>query len=787
MDFFISYNKADLAWAEWIAWQLDTAGYSTVVQAWDFRPGANFILEMQRAASEAERTIAVLSPDYLTSHFTAPEWAAALAKDALLPVRVRPCELKGLLPQIIYIDLVGLDETRAKESLLAGVQRGRAKPPTKPPFPGSGRPAAVAEAPRFPGALPGIWRVPFLRNPNFTGRDEQLRKLGESLAAPPAIVPIAGLGGTGKTQLALEYAYRHTADYDVVWWLRAEDPTTLAGDYAALAEPLGLADKAQADQPRAIATVRTWLEHHTRWLLTFDNALRAEGCRDYLPTGNAGHILITSRDQNWGGIAKPLKLDVWPRADALEFLRRRSGQDEPGAADKLCALLGDLPLALQHAGAYMEGTGMSVTEYLERYRDHPGVVHGPIAVTWQISVDRLKSECPPALDLLDLMAFLAPEDIDPELAAAAFPDVLEFDRARAALRRYSLIGARAGSLSLHRLVQAVTRERLALEGQEGRWAAAAVALLRAAFPFQQDVVETWTRSARLLPHALAAAEHAERLDVSPEFTAQLLNRVGGYLMGLALLDAASQALGSSLSVAERVYGPDHPAIAEYANDFGLVLQEQGNLTGALAYVQRALAIDEKAHGAQHPDVARDADNIGTILRNQGDLVGALQFSRRALAIDEVVYGPQHPSVAVRANNIGQILKEQGDLAGALEYARRALEIDEKSYGPKHPGVAVDLNNIAGILRRQGDLDGALNYCRRALAIDEETYGPNHPEVGTDANNIGAILMEQKKLNEALEYTERALRIFAATYGANHAQTRIVAGNAAKIRAALTSA
>src|SRR5512132_1862861 len=134
-DFFVSYSGADRAWAEWIAWVLEEAGYTVVLQAWDFRPGSNFVLEMQQAAAQAERTIAVFSPDFLASRFTAPEWAAAFARDPtgalglLLPVRVRECEPKGLLPQISYIDLLGVDDKDiARERLLAGVKRGRAKP-----------------------------------------------------------------------------------------------------------------------------------------------------------------------------------------------------------------------------------------------------------------------------------------------------------------------------------------------------------------------------------------------------------------------------------------------------------------------------------------------------------------------------------------------------------------------------------------------------------------------------------------------------------------------------------
>src|ERR1044072_9749525 len=166
-DFFISYNKADRAWAEWIAWQLEEAGYTVVIQAWDFLTGGNFVLDMQKAAKEAERTIAVLSPDYLTSEFAAPEWAAAFAQDPtskkskLLPVRVRECEPKGLLAQIVCIDMLKLDEATAKQFLLDGVQHGRAKPKVKPGFPNAPS-RATTNAPRFPGAMPAIWNIPFL-------------------------------------------------------------------------------------------------------------------------------------------------------------------------------------------------------------------------------------------------------------------------------------------------------------------------------------------------------------------------------------------------------------------------------------------------------------------------------------------------------------------------------------------------------------------------------------------------------------------------------------------------
>ena len=153
-DFFVSFNKADRAWATWIAWVLEEAGYTVFFQDWDFK--GNFVLEMDRAHTQSRRTVAVLSPDYLTSRFTAPEWAARFAQDAtsehdlLIPVRVRPCELEGLLAQVVYVDLVGCDETTARDKLVKRVEGIRLKPDEPPLFPGGAGHDAVPERPVFP-------------------------------------------------------------------------------------------------------------------------------------------------------------------------------------------------------------------------------------------------------------------------------------------------------------------------------------------------------------------------------------------------------------------------------------------------------------------------------------------------------------------------------------------------------------------------------------------------------------------------------------------------------------
>ena len=774
-DFLISYNKADLHWAEWIAGQLEEAGYSTIYQHRDFRPGSNFVVEMQRATAEAKRTIAVLSPDYLAALYTLPEWAASFAQDPtgeegiLVPVRVRQCELEGLLAQIVYIDFVGLDKAAAKEALLAGVKRGPIEP-AKP-------------EPRSSGSLPPIWNVPHLRNPNFTGREDELRELRGALTDghAAAIVPIAGLGGAGKTQLALEYAYRHIADYDAVWWLRAEDSATLVADIAQLATPLRLPENGLADQQATAAAVLAWLGRRPGWLLIFDNVRSASACRAWLPAAGMGHVILTSRDPNWLKLARPLRLPSLPRAEAVAFLQKRSGVEEPTAAAELCEALGDLPLAISLAASYIETTQISIADYLERYQGAPrALLDDAVAATWEISIEQLRTDEPDALDLLNLIAFLASDDIDPRLLSGRFPDTLQLDRARAGLLRYSLIEARAGTISVHRLVQAATRARLAREGIEKVWAEAALKLVKEAFPFKDDKVETWSASARLLPHALAAAGHCESLGVALETTSRLLNEVGLYLRNRAQLAQADHSMKRSLAIAEKVFGPDHTNVAACAGNISTVLEGQGDLPGALRYAQRALSTDEQVYGPDHPKVAERASSIGTILFAQGDLTGALEYTRRALAIDERFYGPDHPNVAIRANNIGAILRDQGDLSGALVHARRGLAIFERAYGPDHPRVAVVVSCIGRVLQAQGDLAGALAYARRALAIDEKVYGPDHPEVATDANNIGAILQDQADLAGALEYTRQALAIDERVYGPDHPQVGVFANNIGQV-------
>jgi tetratricopeptide (TPR) repeat protein len=367
-----------------------------------------------------------------------------------------------------------------------------------------------------------------------------------------------------------------------------------------------------------------------------------------------------------------------------------------------------------------------------------------VAQTFEISLQRLKNENPGALDLLNLIAFLAPDDIPRDLFGA---DAFELDKRIKGLRRYSLIQVRDGMISIHRLLQRIERGKLT-EAEQDRYAGQAVELVDGAFPDSDDH-KNWPRCAKLLPHALATTGFAEDRRAGLDTAATLMNSAGHYQWVLGRLPEALVLFERSLRLMGAIYGYDSPVVAVCENNLGMVLNDQGDLDGALRSARRALAIDEKVYGPDDSTVARDFNNIGGILRSHGDLDDALRYTQRALEIEEKIHGPDHPKVATFANNTGQILRQQGNFDWALRYTRRALAINEKIYGPDHPDTAMSVNGIGRILQAQGKLDDALPLFERALRIRTSVFGPDHPHTKAVANNLG-LLQQQIAARDAAQ-------------------------------------
>ncbi|MCX6670170.1 MAG: FxSxx-COOH system tetratricopeptide repeat protein, partial [Methanothrix sp.] len=613
------------------------------------------------------------------------------------------------------------------------------------------------------------------RNPNFTGRDDLLQGLRTALTSGQTSAwkqVLSGLGGKGKSQIALEYGHRHRNDYQFIWWLPSEEPATLRANYASLATELDLPEKISSDLSATVAAVKHWLENNSSWLIIFDNALGPEQIEPYLPNSGKGNVIITSRNPNWSSLAQVIPVEVFIRNESIQFLLKRTGHSDAGRAGKLAEALGDLPLALEQAGAYMEETAISFDDYLSLFpeektnllaRGKPASYPDSVETTWDISFQEAQRIIPESGDLLRWLAFFAPNKIPrsqlqtcaddvPEPLSSALKGSMKFNDTVGALRRFSLIDATDEIISIHRLVQSVTLDKL--EGEPKKvWAGAAVKAVNRLFPKDTDDVKAWPICNLWLPHANVTVKHAREADAALEETAQLLDSTGRYLIKVAEFQEAKENLRAALEIAEKVYGPEHPQVAIHAINLGSVLQDLGDLQGAKKFYERALAIDEKVYGLEHPNVAIDVNNLGGVLRDLGDLQGAKKFFERALAIGEKVYGPKHPKVAIRVNNLGRVLQDLGDLQGAKKFFERALAIDEKVYGPEHPDVAIDVNNLGGVLRDLGDLQGAKKFYERALAIDENIYGPEHPQVAIHAINLGSVLQDLGDLQGAKKFYE----------------------------------
>ena len=603
-----------------------------------------------------------------------------------MPIRVRECELKGLLRPIIRIDLVNVDdELTAREKLLSGAKFERAKPEKPPIYPGTFE-RVISKKPGFPGLLPIVWNVPLPRNPNFTGRDPLLSDLQAALTSGKPVA-LQGLGGMGKTQLAVEYAYRYGSDYNAVWRVRSKESATAAGDYAELARELNLPHLDGSGE--VIKAVRLWLRRNDDWLLIFDNAEGPSDLLEYLPQGGSGHVIITSRDStDWGKIATPLPIREFDREESIEFLGARTKKEDETTADALAEALGDLPLALEQAGAYINWIDISLAEYLELFKNRrkelwndersPLDYHkDTVATTWTLAMDRIKEEAPEGSDLLNLCAFLAPDDIPRKLFSEwgdrlpeSLADVLALNRAIVSLRRYSLLDADTESLFVHKLVQTVTRDRLTEDNSE-KWAGAALILVNSAFPLMSDDVKIRERCSSLLPHAMAVTENSECIWTDLNIAARLLNESGRYLIECAEYSKAKSMLESALEIAL-----DPVLLSAVTSNLGEALRNLGEFEDAKLYLLCSLEIHKGVYVSNNLDKAKIIGNIGLVLRDMEKPELGKEYFERALNILKNITRPYSKdilmAIATSFNNLGLTYLDLGD-PDSLKCARKYLK------------------------------------------------------------------------------------------------------------------
>lgn len=637
----------------------------------------------------------------------------------------------------------------------------------------------------------------------FMGRDADLDALAAHLGPAPtsaehptACMALWGLGGIGKTRLALEYAWRRGGGHHARLLLGASSPATLHANLAALCAPgaLDLPEHHLTEEARRHAAAIAWLNHHPGWLLILDNAddeaaaAAVEALRARL-TG--GHILITSRLPNWSAAIHPQEVAVLAPEAAAGFLllrtanRRVAQPDDEADAARLAHELGYLALALEQAGAYIARLRLGFGEYLERWQRQRSKVlewfdprlmqyHASVAITWQTSFEQLT---PSARRLLQRLAWLAPAPIPTTLLDVPIPsEDADLRKALVELEALSLtrFSDNGGSFTVHRLVQAVTQQDQATDPDHARLAEA-LQWVDDAFVGEPQDVRSWPTLEPLANHATKVADHGvERGLTRP--CARLLNEVGVLLYSKAQYADAEPLMRRALGIDEARLGPDHPTVAASLSNLASLLQETGHLTDAELLMRRALAVAEANFGPDHPKVAIRLSNLAQLLLATNRFTEAEPLMRRALKVDEINFGPDHYKVAIRLNNLAQLLKTTERLAEAEPLMHRALKIDEATFGLVHPNVAIRLNNLAQLLQATNRLPYAETLMRRALAIDEASFSSVHPNVARDLNNLARLLEDTSRPTEAEPLMRRALRIFITSLGPNHPNSQLVTRN-----------
>jgi tetratricopeptide (TPR) repeat protein len=766
VDFFVSYAGADRPWAQWAASVLEGDGFTVELDVWDWAPGTNAVEQMNGALERADRVLALWSPRYFDpSSFAGEELSAAFyanheLRGRLVPVVVEQVTVGPLYRPLIFIDLSGMDEAAAARELLSRLrgETGRGQPHA---FPG----VAV----RHPGQRPPVWRAP-PRNPNFTGRDRMLEDLHEHLGAAGgvALTALHGMGGVGKTQLATEYAHRFAPDYDVVWWIAAEQAALIPHQFAELASRMGVDPDLQGSD--AVAAVLDALANMARWLLVFDNAEQPAELQPYRPSGGGGHVLITSRHPGWGGIGARVEVDVFARGESVLLLGRRIADLGDELADALADDLGDLPLALEQAAGYIETKGTPPERYLQllRARREQLLGEGSVAdhvlldATWTLSLEQLE---PAAVQLLQAASFLAPEPVPVGLFGVE--DELELEDALGHLSEYALVRRSGDTVTMHRLVQASVRRSLAAD-QRDEVRRAAMRMLYAAVPADiRHEPAAWPPWERLLPHVLAITDGDDAVRIEPFLTPWLLGRAGVYLEARGEPGEAKRLLERGLGMIEQALGPDDKALFQPLSDLGMVLIDLGAPDAARQVHERALRIGEQSFGPESAEVGQCLNNLAIALRQSGRAGEARPLLERALVIAEAGRGPTDPAVAAALSNLASALQDLGEPAAARPLLERALAIDEQTSGPEHPNVAQSLNNLAAVLMDLGEPEAARPLLERSLRITEDAYGPDHPLVAQRQSNLGQALRQAGDLAAAMPLLERALQITEEAYGPDH--------------------
>jgi len=694
------------------------------------------------------------------------------------------------------------------------------------------------------GTQPAIFEnVPY-RNPNFTGRVDLLRQLRTNLlrwSKQMALLPHAlhGLGGVGKTQLAVEYAYRYASEYDLVWWAPAESPTAVRASLAQLAERMGLPGGDVSQKvANVLAALRTG-KPHRRWLVVFDNADEPEQLKEYLPHP-LGHVLITSRNPHWAEVAAQLEVDVFARDESIALLQRRGRGISVSEAERLAEKLGDLPLALDQAAAWQSETAMPVQDMVRLLdeRMHQLLIEYPSAsypasvmATWELSFTALREQSPGAAQLLELCAFFGSEPISisllwdgrlaelPPPAARVLRDDIALRRAIRDIHRYALAKVDPGRnrIEVHRLVQAVLRARMSDEQREAAQDAVHN-ILGLANPRDPDNPRNWERHAELQPHVTpsnvmdAKTEIGRRvaldqiryrfirgdyersshlgqfvvdrwrdtLGLDNELTLIAQRHLAIALRELGDRDSAARLNQETLERLRAVFGVDHEHTLATANSYGADLRLRGEFRQARKLDEENLERHRRIFRSDDPETLKMMNNVAVDLRLLGDVGQALELDSETQRLYESVLGGDHPLTFGSLANVARDHVDAGNYRQAHALLADALPRMRSRLGEGARETLIATRVFVMVQRRLGAFGQARELAEELYLGTRRTYREDNERMLAVTMTYANALLAVGERARARSLADEAWQRYRSTFGERHPFTLAAAVNVAVI-------
>jgi tetratricopeptide (TPR) repeat protein len=661
----------------------------------------------------------------------------------------------------------------------------------------------------------GKFFIPCSRNPFFTGRETALTIIDQALTANKrtAIQVLSGLGGIGKTAIAVEYAYRYHDQNpdDYIFWVMGQSFSSINNGYLLIANRLGLVNSFGEPREIIVNKVCSWFTNHQNWLLILDGIDDLEIFQQLtkiLPTEPAGKVLMTTRLANTGRYCNII-IEKFLESEGVEFLLKRatislaiaqrSNSNSPHSssasetndqqfAAKLVKELDGLPLALEQARAYIVENNHTVEKCWYLYQSNKfrlldkssqyGSDHVPVTITFRLAFEKLTLANLVAGDLLRMLSFLAPEIISeeifilgqrylPDSLQTAIADELIWDEICQVATQHSLIKRDGNTFSIHHLVQLVIRELMSVDEQR-QWLTTIVQLFaEISAAMDPDNIENWPLCARLWPHQQILFEQIKDHALTIEASATMLSQAGYYAVLQGRYQEAEPLYQQALQVQEYLWGKNHVNYVEVLHNLANLYYFQGRYELAEPLYQYTAQLRRQGLGIDHPDYATSLSDLAVLYYEQGHYEAAEPPLKQALEIRQQVLGATHPSYAQTLHNLAYLYSLQGQYDEARPLYKQSLEIYGQIRGGNHPDYAQSLNNLGWLYSLQGRHEEAEPLFKEALQIRQQVLGTEHPHYAQSLQNLANLYHVQRRYLEALPLYQEALAIYEVAVGQTH--------------------